>query len=86
MTQPPPIEVPDAFTCPYRKACWQREAVRILVTIGVTLLTILCTRCTVKVGTTSVRIANPDEMRLQVLGQTLEWRDHPTSRPYQTAP
>jgi hypothetical protein len=30
-----PILAPDGYPCPYRRACWQREAVRIVVTVFV---------------------------------------------------
>lgn len=31
-------DIPSAFACPYRKACWQREIIRIIVTIAVALV------------------------------------------------
>lgn len=50
-TTPTPLpDAPDGFTCPHRHQCWQREAVRIALTIAIAVLTAwLYKGCTVQV-------------------------------------
>lgn len=37
------------WNCPYRSGCWQREAVRLIATIAVAILTAYGTACTFRI-------------------------------------
>lgn len=39
------IELPPSFRCPYRKPCWTREAVRVVIATTLTLIVLHLTGC-----------------------------------------